>query len=199
MFPAIRMEAPELNRWPARWQSFGRPPQRARSREAVVQTVETLLLDLMGLRQAGEHLLRAVERSGVDRRSHRRQALSFLMRLPAVCGNTDADRLAWIASVQAETARLDLQLPPGVTVRNFFRRPPNGQWSNHLQAPVELGLTCAKIHEAKGREYGAVCVVIPPDRAPENRGEALFESWGDESRTISQANQDRYRCRRLAQ
>lgn len=80
----------------------------------------------MGLRQAGEHLLRAVERSGVDRRSHRQQALSFLMHPPAVCGNTDADRLAWIASVQAETARLDLQLPPGVTVRNFFRRPPNG-------------------------------------------------------------------------
>ena len=46
-----------------------------------------------------------------------------------------------------------------------------------MQEPVELGLTCAKIHEAKGHEYGAVCVVIPPNRAPENRGEALFESW----------------------
>ena len=145
----------------------------------MVQAVETLLLDLMGLRQASEHLLRTVERVGMDRRAHRRRALSFLMSLPKVCGNTDADRLAWIDRVQAEAERLNLPLPAGATVRNFFRRPTNGQWSNHLQVPVELGLICAKIHEAKGHQYGAVCVVIPPNRAPENRSEALFESWAN--------------------
>ncbi len=178
---------------------FWSPAATARTREAVVQAVETLLLDLMGLRQPGEHLLRAIERTGLDRRAHRRRALSFLMRLPKVCGNSDADRLAWIASVQAETARLSLALPAGVTVRSFFRRPPNGQWSNHLQVPVQLGLTCAKIHEAKGREYDAVCVVIPPNRAPENRSETLFESW--ENRVDSEAKRVIYvgvtRARRL--
>ena len=144
----------------------------------------------MGLRQVSEHLLRTVERVGMDRRAHRRRALSFLMSLPKVCGNADADRLAWIARVQAETERLNLPLPAGVTVRNFFRRPTNGQWSNHLQVPVDLGLACAKIHEAKGREYGAVCVVVPPNRAPENRGEALFESW--ERRTDAEAKRVLY-------
>lgn len=169
---------------------FWSPAATARSRESVVQAIETLLLELMGLRQPGEHLLRTIERVGMDRRAHRRHALSFLMNLPKVCGNADADRLAWIASAQAETARLDLPLPPDVTIGRFFQRPRNGQWSNHLQAPVELGLTCAKIHEAKGHEYGAVCAVIPPNRAPENRGDVLFESWGN--RTDAEAKRVLY-------
>lgn len=169
---------------------FWSPAATARSKESAIQAVETLLLDLMGLRQDNEHLLRAVERGGMDRRTHRRCALSLLMSLPKVCGSADADRLAWIACVQTETERLNLPLPARVTVRNFFRRPTNVQWSHHLQVPVELGLSCAKIHEAKGREYGAVCVVIPPNRAPENRGEALFDSW--ETRTDAEAKRVLY-------
>lgn len=156
---------------------FWSPAATARSRESVVQAVETLLLDLMDLRQVDEHQLRTVERVGIDRRALRRRALSFLTSLPKVCGNTDVDRLTWIANVHAETERLALSLPQGVTVRSFFRRPTNGQWSDHLQAADELGLACANIHEVKGHEYGAVCVVIPPNRAPENRIETLFESW----------------------
>jgi len=164
---------------------FWSPAATARSREAAVLAVETLLLDLMGFRQPNEHLLRTVERAGVDRRAHRRRALSFLMSLPLACGNTDAERLSWIACVHAETQRLNLPLPIGVTVRSFFRRPTNAQWSSHLQTLVDLGLTCAKIHEVKGREFESVCVVIPPNRAPENRGDALFVSW--EARTDAEA------------
>lgn len=164
---------------------FWSPGATGRSREAVVQRVETLLLDLMGLRQDDEHLLRAIERNGMERRAHRRRALSLLLSLPKVCGSADAGRLVWIASVHEQIERLDLPLPPGVTLRGFFRKPPNGKWSNHLQVPVDLGLGCAKIHEAKGRQYDAVCVVVPPNRAPENRSEALFQSW--ESRRDAEA------------
>lgn len=156
---------------------FWSPAASARSREAVLQAVETMLLDLMELRQTNEHLLRTVERLGMDRRVLRRRSLSFLMSLPRQCGDTDADRLAWIANVHEGVERLELSLPAGVSVRIFFRRPTNAQWSNHLQMPTDLGLKCAKIHEVKGREYGAVCVVVPPNRAPENRIEALFDSW----------------------
>jgi DNA helicase-2/ATP-dependent DNA helicase PcrA len=169
---------------------FWSPAATARSREAVLQVVETVLLDLMGLRQPNEHLLRTAERLGIDRRAHRRRALSFLMSLPKDCGETDADRLAWIACVHGGMEQLDLLLPAGVTVRNFFRRPTNAQWSNSLQIPIDLSLACAKIHEAKGREYDAVCVVIPPNRAPENRSEALFESW--EARADAEAKRVLY-------
>jgi hypothetical protein len=156
---------------------FWSPAATARSKEAAVQAVETLLIDLMGLRQDGEHLLRTVERVGMDRLAHRRRALSLLMSLPKSCENADADRMAWITSVHEETQRLGLLLPQGVTIRRFFMQPRNVQWSAQLQASVELGLACAKIHEAKGREYDAVCVVIPPNRAPGNRSEELFHSW----------------------
>lgn len=145
--------------------------------------METLLLDLMGQRKVGEHLLRAIERTGIDRRTHRRRALSLLMNLPKVCGDGDADQRAWIDSVHAQVEQLDLPLPPGATMRGLFRRPRNGQWSSHLRIPVELGLVCAKIHEAKGRQYDAVCVVIPPNRAPENRVDALFASWSNRTDT----------------
>ena len=151
----------------------------ARSRESVVQAVERLLLDLMGVREPDEHLLRTVERTGIDRRSHRRRALNLLMNLPKACGDSDVGRIAWLASLHAQVELLNLPLPPGVTIRGYFRRPPNGLWSSHLQAPVELGLACAKIHEAKGREYDAVCVVIPPNRAPGNYTETLFRRWAD--------------------
>lgn len=169
---------------------FWSPAATARTREAAILAVETLLLDLMRVRQESEHLLRTVERLGLDRRAHRRRALSLLMSLPKACGNADADRLTWIARVHVEAERLNLSLPAGVTVRNFFRRPTNVQWSNHLQIPANLGLTCAKIHEAKGHEYGAVCVVIPPNRTPENRGESLFESW--EARADAEAKRVLY-------
>ena len=158
---------------------FWSPAATARSRERVVQAVEALLLDLMKLREANEHVLRTIERVGMDRRAHRRCALSFLLSLSRVCGNTDADRLAWITHMHAEAARLNLPLPGGVTLQRFFPRPTNKLWSNHLQAPLELGLRCATIHEAKGHEYDAVCVVIPPNGAPANHSETLFESWAN--------------------
>ena len=156
---------------------FWSPAATARTKEAAILAVETLLLDLVKLRQENEHLLRTVERVGLDRRAHRRRALTFLMSLPKICGNSDADRLAWIARVHVEAEQLNLPLPAGVTVRNFFRRPTNAQWATHLKTPVDLRLKCAKIHEAKGREYGSVCVVIPPNHASKNRTEALFNSW----------------------
>lgn len=156
---------------------FWSPTATVRLKEKVLEVVETMLLDLMNLRQSNEHLLRAIERLGIDRRSHQRLAVNLLMNIPRKCGDTENDYLAWIESVYKEIERLNLQLPVGVTVRKFFRKPKNFTWYKHLQSPLNLGLACSTIHEAKGREYGAVCVVIPPNRAPGNRSEALLKSW----------------------
>lgn len=169
---------------------FWSPAATARSREAVVQSVEMLLLDFMGLRQPNEHLIKIIERLGIDRRAHRRRALSFLINLPKMCRDSDEERIAWIASVHEEMERLHLPLPAGVSIRSFFRQPPNTQWSKHLQVPTDLGFACGNIHEVKGREYDAVCVVVPPNRAPENRVEALFDSW--QSRVDTEAKRVLY-------
>lgn len=169
---------------------FSSPSATARSRERVVLAVETLLLDLMGLRDQNEHLLRTVERVGLDRRAHRRHALKFLTSIPTSCGDADNDRLAWIDCVRREAEQLNLPLPVGLTVRKFFVRPKKSSWSDHLQMHADLGLRCANIHEVKGREYGAVCIVIPPDRKPENRSEALLGSW--EARSDAEAKRVLY-------
>jgi superfamily I DNA/RNA helicase len=74
-----------------------------------------------------------------------------------------------------------MTLARGKSVAQLFRPPRDADWSQYLRAPASHGLRCSTIHEAKGREYEAVCVVLKPDRAPENRTSHLFEAW--ESRT----------------
>lgn len=153
----------------------------ARSKEAAVQKMEVALLQLMNLSEEGEHHLRAIERNNVDRRLLRRRALNFLMSLPRTCEDTDASRSAWIASVHSGIERLSLPLPEGRTVGSFFRSPSNSRWSRSLQVPMGSQPPHAKIHEAKGHQYDAVCVVIPPNRAPNNHTETFFHAWENRS------------------
>lgn len=149
----------------------------SRSRENALHLVESLLLDLMGMREEGEHRVRTLHRTGINSRLHRRRALALLTEMPKSCADTDAARIAWIACLHEKIEMMQLNIQPGQTVRGFFRRPSNGQWSAHLQASVRLCLAWSTIHEAKGHEFDAVCVVIPPNRAPENRCESLFSYW----------------------
>jgi len=55
------------------------------------------------------------------------------------------------------------------------------------------------VHEAKGKQFDAVVVVIPPDRAPASHTTALLDSW--EGRADSEAKRVVYvavtRARRL--
>ncbi|MCS6053055.1 ATP-dependent helicase [Klebsiella variicola subsp. variicola] len=90
---------------------FWSPAATPRTKENVIQSVEILLLDLMGVRQRNEHLVKVIERLGLDRRAHRRCALSFLINLPKTCRDSDEERLAWIACVHAEIEKLHLPLP----------------------------------------------------------------------------------------
>jgi hypothetical protein len=149
----------------------------SRSRERAVCKVETLLLDLMRLRQDGEHIIKTFQRTNLDVRLHRRRAIALIMELPKLCSHSDAGRLAWVTAVQAAVEKLRLEIPQGQSVRNFFRCPSGDGWSLHLQESIEPRLNCSTIHEAKGRQYDAVCVVVPPNRAPDNYSENLFSVW----------------------
>jgi hypothetical protein len=143
-----------------------------------LRSVEKLLLDLMGYWQSEDHPIRAIERAGLNRRQLRRQALDIIMRLPKICDDSEERRNAWVVSAQTEVEHLGLVLPQGQTVARYFRRPPpSSRWSQHLQAPLVTSLVSSTIHEAKGKEYEAVCVVLQPDRAPGNRTFQLFRTW----------------------
>lgn len=148
-----------------------------KSREDTLKRLETALLDAMELRLDHEHVSRALRRLGIDTRAFRRQSLSLVMALPKACPNTENDREAWIDCVREQIEKLGLPIPQGKTIRGVFRKPPNDSWSALLASPAPLSMRSGKIHEAKGREYKAVCVVIPPNRGPKNHTQILMDAW----------------------
>lgn len=168
------------------------------SKEAAMQRAETILLDLMGLREDREHSSRTIERVGLEKRTFRRLALHFLLGIPQSCGTSADDRQNWITAVRTQAGNLGLQLAQGTTLGNFFRSPPSHDWTNNLRESTALGIGCAKIHSVKGQEFDAVCVVIPPNRAPANRTEALFEAWertaDNEAKRVIYVGITRARC-----
>ncbi|MBI4658497.1 MAG: ATP-dependent helicase [Verrucomicrobia bacterium] len=155
-----------------------------RLRRAAGRTVERLLLELLGVwTESDHHSSRVIERAGLNARQLRRDALALLMRLPKTCADTAAARAGWVAAVKAETARLQLSLPAGTTIAKFFGGNPNPNWTRHLKLPGNACLLCSTIHDAKGREHESVCVVLRPDRAPDNR----TTQWGHRAEEIATA------------
>jgi len=158
---------------------FWSPSATAGSRESAVRAMEKLLLTMLGQWKEGEDHspIRVIERANLNRRELRRQALDLLMHIPRTCDNNDGKRAKWVEAVRARIDCLGLTLPPGVTARKFLCRIGKGEWSKHLREPADRNVACSTIHDAKGREYEAVCVVLRPDRAQSNRTSELFDAW----------------------
>lgn len=157
------------------WASDATP----KSREDTLRRLEGQLLDAMELRQENEHVSRAMKRLSINPRQFRRQAMGFVMALPKTCPEGDEHRDAWIECVREQIERHGFQMPQGKTLRGIFRKPSQDDWLRLLEAPATLNLPSATIHDAKGRQYKAVCVVIPPCR--KRRTTALIGSWEDRS------------------
>jgi superfamily I DNA/RNA helicase len=150
-------------------------------REASLVSVEKLLLGLMGKIEAHELPTRAIERHGIDRRWLRRIAFELVMSVPKSCNSTSEGPAEWLAALHGSVKDLELSCPLKTSERTFFKSPPKTNWSKHLHQENTTGLRCSTIHEAKGREFDAVCVVIPPDTGGFDYTSQLFDSW--ESRT----------------
>jgi len=69
--------------------------------------------------------------------------------------------------------------------RRYFPNRANADWHQLLVTGNERDIGSATIHEAKGKEYDAVCVVIPPDRGEPRRTEQLLTTW--QNRTDDEA------------
>ena len=76
-----------------------------------------------------------------------------------------------------EMDRLGLSYGPGISARSYFHQPRTADWSKSLRQSDARRLNWSTIHEAKGREYAAVCVVLPPDRGNANHTSPLFDVW----------------------
>ncbi len=157
--------------------AFWSPSASNRARETALQTVERMVLDMMGKIENGDSSARAAERNAIDRRWLRRTALEIISRLPKSCDDTDAGRTQWVTDLQDQFRGHRLTYRERISERGYFRNPANRQWNQHLQASEIQAVKYATVHEAKGKEYDAVCVVIPVDHAGINHTGQLFDAW----------------------
>ena len=103
--------------------------------------------------------------------------MHLMCQLPHTCDNDITAGKAWVDALRRTVKEMELPLPKGQSISRFFPYPRTGQWAKHLTPPVNVSIRFSTVHEAKGREYGAVCVVIPPDHAPYQHTSKLFEAW----------------------
>jgi len=135
------------------------------------------LLDFMPRRNEHETVAQALTRHGMNRRAIRRQALEVLTGLPCHCADSDEARRCWIDTARRVCASFALSQPEGQTVGSFFRTPPNRAWARALAARDNTGIRSSTVHEAKGKQFDAVILVLPPDRTPANRTGELLGFW----------------------
>jgi DNA helicase II / ATP-dependent DNA helicase PcrA len=156
---------------------FWAPSVSNRARESAMRFVEGAILELMGQIEEGEVPARAAERRGVDPRWLRRSALELISRVPRICADANDERTAWISALREEVVRLRLVYGPGISERRYFQNRANADWHKLLVEANAPDVRSATIHEAKGKEYDAVCVVIPPDLREPRRTERLLTTW----------------------
>jgi hypothetical protein len=124
----------------------------------------------------------------------------LLTALPRTCQDTDAARTEWVERLRQQVRSLRLAYQEGVSERRYFRSRAGASWHRCLSAGPIASLRAATVHEAKGKQYDAICVVIPPDAQGSPRTDQLVQSW--ETRLDDEAKRVVYvgltRARRLA-
>ena len=147
------------------------------NKETALREIERLIIQIMGLIEDNEPLSSAIYTNEIDKRWLRRLALECVTSIPQKCEDTNESRAQWLSELHKTFRNLGITYAGGVTERRFFRRPPNNNWCQLLTNEEPSIINCSTVHEAKGREYNAVCLVIPPNRAPVNHTEELISSW----------------------
>jgi DNA helicase-2/ATP-dependent DNA helicase PcrA len=148
-----------------------------RARESCLATIEEDILRLMGKFADDSTVARSAEREGVDRRWLRRLALAVISAVPHICDDTDAARAAWIKTLRGAIAAA--QIPcVGTSPARFYPAGRNADWARCLQNVADVAPTrWTTIHDAKGSQHDAVCVVVPPDRGQERFSGQMVASW----------------------
>ena len=149
----------------------------SRGRERALRVGERMVLELMGAIAAGEGTAAAAERRNIDRRWLRRSALALLTGMPRSCEDTDAARTDWVERLHVSVRSLGLTYAAGITERRYFQTRGGATSQRCLSDAAADALTAATVHEARGRQYDAVCLVIPPDSQGVTRTEQLVQAW----------------------
>ena len=132
----------------------------------------------MGKFQDGSVIGRCAEQHGIERRWLRRVALQVIANLPPQCNDTEAAREAWVHSARTAIDMAQIACAPGTTPTRYYPMARNSEWSRFLQANANLAPTrWTTVHDAKGSEHLAICLVVPPDRGHGGYTAQLVEAW----------------------
>lgn len=160
-----------------------------RERSQTIKSTVRLLMAIEGHDEQEVSSLRSVSESQERMREYHRKAVMLLEHLPPRCAGTITID-AWLTMAKAEILRLTGVKAPW--------RPRKSDWASPLITGSDRvsGIPYATIHEAKGRAYDAVCVVI--DGSSEN----VVEHWTQRASATSEALRVLYvgltRARKLA-
>jgi len=157
--------------------AYWSPAATSRSREQALCVLERVILEAFRLLPEGEHPAPAMVAAGLDPRRFRRQVLDLITNLPKQCDGDDEAQAAWVRELHSHIRGIGLPMPERGSPARIFPTPRDGEWTKALRAHPPENLRAATIHEAKGREYEAVGVVVPPDRRSDTHTADLLHSW----------------------
>jgi hypothetical protein len=104
-------------------------------------------------------------------------ALAVISAVPQICDDTDAARAAWIERLRGAIAAAQIPCVDTSPAR-FYPAARNADWARCLQNAVDVAPTrWTTIHDAKGSQHEAVCVVVPPDRGQDGFTGEMVASW----------------------
>jgi hypothetical protein len=114
-----------------------------------------LLMELEGRSDDDITSLRPLAESPDMDLEYRRKSIEILAGLPASYVAMGVD--SWADRARALVAGL-IVLPIEKTIKQVL--PSGNGWHEALNAPPSIDVPCATVHEAKGRDYEAVCLVL---------------------------------------
>lgn len=187
--PQANVKSDGLKRLAGTVADYHRPGSSPRERSHTVKSTVRFLMAIEGHDEDEISCLRSLSESQERTREYHRKAIVLLEHLPPRCTGTITIDI-WLTMAKTEIHRLT-----GIKVS---WRPRKSDWADSLIAGRDnvSGLPYATIHEAKGRAYDAVCVVV--DGSSEN----VMDHWTQRATATSEALRVLYvgltRARKLA-
>lgn len=148
-----------------------------RAREKAIEAIERIILDRIGLDTSNQTTSALAAEHKLERRWLRRIAFVYLSSLSEECDKTTEAMSSWIETARAELDKLNLPVLSSKTTTQFLMKPTKNDWVELLRPDEKTDIRCATVHEAKGREYEAVCFVISPNSSKGRYADELLDAW----------------------
>lgn len=158
-------------------------------REKALRDVETILLEFKYNEKYNEYLPEsACHEAGIEHRFLRRTALQLLKSVPELSNREQAGLKEWLSKIKKVFLSLGILEEGDARLSSLIRKPQGDDWHN-LILPEKVALKCMTVHQAKGRAFDSVLLVIPP-KSPKKPSDVTISHW--QNKTDSEAKRVLY-------